>query len=110
MYSMPVEYLSLFLCTYMLSVVPYFSRFEYICADLSIIFQYIKGTYIVDWFQYTNTIYRAEYCTTSNFNITGFRLLHIFLHKHRNDPCIELRIHVDAISVYDFVYRILGSG
>ena len=52
------------------------------------------------WFQYINTLYKAEYCTTSNeFDIHGVDLLYIF---HTTN--IELSLHRMRISVHVNIY------
>ena len=81
MYSMPMQYQSLFLCTYPYSAVTGFQHLSRLISQ--VYFNTLKGTCtdIVYWFQYIDTLYRAEYCTTSNeFDINGVDLsdiLHI---------------------------------
>ena len=52
------------------------------------------------WFQYINTLYKAEYCNTSNeFDIHGVDLLYI-LHTTN----IEWALHQMRISVHVNIY------
>ena len=63
------------------------------------------GTNIVYWFQYTNALYRDEYCTTSNrLTLSGFTsYMFVFLHNIN----IEMNIASNAyICTCKYLFRL----
>ena len=72
---------SIFVYVSVLVPVPVFGSYGFSAFVLisKLYFNTLKGTDIVYWFQYINTLHIAEYCTTSNeFDINGFYRSYIF--------------------------------